>query len=108
MRIVLKAEPPVCSADLPLEVRSMSASGLVVLSSGQVSAGLDGQLRSGQLEEGTALRFAIDLAGRTVQLQARLVWLELTDAEREAELEMIVDAGEESGWEELRQAMAEG
>ena len=107
MKIILKAEPPVCSADLSLEVQSISESGLVVLSCGQVPHGLDGQLRSGQAEEGTPLRFAFDRGGRTLPLQARLIWAELSNEPEAAELELIVDTGEEAGWEELRQAMAE-
>lgn len=106
MRVVLKGELPVCSADLSLEVQSISDSGLVVLSCGEVPSGLDGQLRSGQAEEGTALRFALHLGSRTLPLQARLVWVEVSNEPEAAELEMIVDAGEEAGWEELRQAMA--
>lgn len=105
MKIVLKAEPPLCNADLPLEVQSISDSGLVVLSCGRVPSGLDGQLRCGQAEEGTALRFALSLGGRTLPLQARLVWAELVDEDEAAEIELIVDAGEEAGWEELRRVM---
>jgi hypothetical protein len=107
MKIVLKAEPPVCSRDLPLEVESISSSGLVVLSCDQVPRSVDGQLRSGQAEEGTALHFAFDAGGRVIALQARLVWAEFSN-EQETELELIVDAGEEAGWQEVRRAMAGG
>lgn len=114
--MVLKAEKTAFSADLPLDVQSISSSGLVVLSANQIPMILNSELsRVSEAEEGTPLRFVAEVGERKLPLKARLVWLDLSGNQTDntppetvqPRLELIVDTAEEPGWQELHDLLAQ-
>jgi hypothetical protein len=103
-RLSLAAGPLARDTALVLEVQSISPSGLAVFSAAcapdQVDAGL-----LGDPPEGEALTFVLERDGRSMTLQASLVWVELSSEQR---LELIVDTGDQPGWLEVQSALATG
>jgi len=92
---------------LPLEVQSMSPSGLAVLTAACAPPQVDpGAL--GDPQEGDALTFVLEKDGRSMTLQASLVWLELSSGPASGQrLELIVDTGDQPGWREVQSALAQ-
>lgn len=90
---------------LPLEIQSMSPSGLVVLRSDRAPSGIDERLLGDPLRESEPLTFVLEKDGRHVTLQANLVWLEVSSAANERQLELIVDTGDSPGWWEVHTAL---
>jgi hypothetical protein len=91
--------------ELPLEVESISPSGLVVLSADRPPTGFDERLL-GSPQESEPLRFVLEKDGRQVTLQASLVWFEVSSDHPDVRrLELIVDAGDQPGWWEVHTAV---
>jgi len=92
---------------LPLEVQSMSPSGLAVLTAAYGTPQLDPRAL-GNPQEGDALTFVLEKDGRSTTLQASLVWLEVSGAQPSGQrLELIVDTGDQPGWREVQSALAQ-
>jgi hypothetical protein len=87
---------------LPLELQSMSPSGLAVLTAAEAPPQVDSRAL-GNPQEGDALTFVLETDGRSMTLQASLVWFELSSGQR---LELIVDTGDQPGWREVQSALA--
>ncbi|MDX2165429.1 MAG: hypothetical protein SF182_00120 [Deltaproteobacteria bacterium] len=87
---------------LPLEVQSMSPSGLAVLTAAGAPPQVDSRAL-GNPQEGDALTFVLEQDGRSMTLQASLVWFEVSNGQR---LELIVDTGDQPGWREVQSALA--
>jgi hypothetical protein len=90
---------------LPLEVQSMSPSGLVVLRSDRAPSGFD-ERSFGDPGESEPLTFVLEKDGQHLTLQANLVWLEVSSAEQDRQLELIVDTADRPGWWEVHTALA--
>lgn len=103
-RLSLAAGRLAREAALPLEVQSVSPSGLAVFS----AACAPHQVDAGLLDappEGEPLIFVLEKDGQSMTLQASLVWVELSAEQR---LELIVDTGDQPGWLEVQSALAAG
>ncbi|MGE0517685.1 MAG: hypothetical protein AB7P78_01610 [Candidatus Binatia bacterium] len=90
---------------MPLEVQSISAAGLAVLT------GFCGSLRIDQgavdAQTGEALTFVLERNGESMMLRANLVWLELSGEPDDTQrLELIVDTTDQPGWWEVQSALA--
>lgn len=109
MKLTLEAGQLSPSAKLPLEVQSISPSGLAVLTAAcpPTAAGKDMLGHPGQ--SGDALTFVLEKDGRSLTLQASLVWVELSNEQPTGQrLELIVDTGDQPGWWEVQSALAGG
>ena len=106
MKLILEAGQLSPGAKLSLQVQSMSPAGLVVLTADQAPSNLDRRLLGDGAADGEPLTFVLEKDGRSVTLQANLVWLDLTTGTDEPSLEMIVDTGDEPGWWEVHTALA--
>ena len=106
MKLTLEAGQLSPSATLPLEVQSISPSGLAVLIAACAPADLDKRALGDRSQSGESLRFVLEKDGRSLNLQANLVWVELS-AEQPAgqRLELIVDTGDQPGWWEVQSAL---
>ena len=92
---------------LPLEVQSMSPSGLAVLTAAGAAPQVDPRAL-GNPQEGDALTFVLEKDGRSTMLQASLVWLEVSSGPLSGQrLELIVDTGDQPGWREVESALAQ-
>jgi hypothetical protein len=91
---------------LPLEIQSVSPSGLVVLRSDRAPSDLDEHLFGDPSAESKPLTFVLETEGRHVTLQANLVWLEVSNAEQQRQIELIVDTADSPGWWEVHTALA--
>jgi len=87
--------------DLPVEIESISESGLAVLHAENPPADLHQHLLS-DVPCGEIIRFVHQSDGRNAILAASLVWMELTEASR---LDLIVDTSDEPGWAALGAAL---
>ncbi len=83
--------------DLPVEIESISTSGLAVLHTANPPADLHQHLLS-EVPCGETIRFVHEKNGASAVLEASLVWLELTDRPR---LDIIVDTSDQPGWAAL-------
>lgn len=109
MKLTLEAGQLSPSAKLPLEVQSMSPSGLAVLTAAcpPTDVGKDGLGNPGQ--SGDTLTFVLEKDGRSLTLRASLVWVELSNEQPAGQrLELIVDTGDQPGWWEVQSALAGG
>jgi hypothetical protein len=104
MKLSLEAGQP--GFALPLEIQSMSPSGLVVLTSSQPPHELDERLLAHPDHENEVLTFLLEKDGQQTTLQANLVWLELSKEETQPRLELIVDTGDQPGWWEVHTALS--
>ena len=103
MKLTLEAGPLSPSATLPLEVQSISPSGLAVLTADCEPTALD----NSTLAE--TLTFGLEKDGRSLTLHASLVWVELSNEQPAGQrLELIVDTSDQEGWWEVQSALAEG
>ncbi len=92
---------------MPLEIQSISPSGLAVLTADNAPSGLL-QNPLGDLDQETeSLTFLLEKDGRSITLQANLVWLELTDEKAKGRMELIVDTSNEPGWWEVHTAFTQ-
>jgi hypothetical protein len=108
MKLTLEAGLLSPSATVPLEVQSISPSGLAVLTAASTPADLEGALGD-RSQSGDALTFVLEKDGRSVTLQASLVWVELSGEQPTGKrLELIVDTGDQPGWWEVQSALAGG
>ncbi len=93
-------------ARLPLEVQSISAAGLTMLTAGCGTTPVDKQA-IGDPQTGDVLTFVLERDGQSTVLQANLVWLELSDGTAdEQRLDLIVDTSDRPGWWEVQSALA--
>ena len=90
-RLTLAASPLARDATLVLEVQSISPSGLAVFSAPCTPNQVDPEVL-GNPPEGETLTFALERDGKSMTLQASLVWVELSAEQR---LELIVDTGDQ-------------
>jgi hypothetical protein len=108
MKLSLEAGPLSPTMQLPLEVQSISPSGLAVLTSACPPPGFDRKAFGTGTQEGEALTFLLEKDGRSLTLRASLVWAELSSEQAAGErLELIVDTGDQPGWWELQAALAQ-
>jgi hypothetical protein len=107
MKLSLEAGPLSPSTQLPLELQSMSPSGLAVLTSSGFPAGFDQRAFGARNhQEGEPLTFVLEKDGRSLTLHASLVWAELLNEQPAGDrLELIVDTGDQPGWGELQSAV---
>ncbi|MEO8605381.1 MAG: hypothetical protein ABI629_22620 [bacterium] len=91
---------------LPLELQSMSPSGLAVFTAASTPPQVDPNA-IGNAQEGEALTFVLEQDGRSTTLQASLVWLEVSGEPTHGQrFELIVDTGDQPGWREVQSALA--
>ena len=104
MRLTLQPGQLWKRVHVPLQVESISPSGLVVLTADRPPAGLEGCDASGRVQDGECLTFVLEKDGHRVTLQGTLVWLELMvgGEDRNRQLELIVDTGGWPGWGEVQ------
>ena len=106
MKLTLEAGRLSPSAKLPLEVQSISPSGLAVLTAA-CAPDIDRRLFGNPGQSGDELTFVLEKDGRRLTLQANLVWVELSSERTAGEwLELIVDTGDKPGWGEVEAALA--
>ena len=109
MKLTLEAGPLSPSATLPLEVQSISPSGLAVLTADCEPTALDNSTLAESGPNGEALTFVLEKDGRSLTLHASLVWVELSNEQPAGQrLELIVDTSDQEGWWEVQSALAEG
>ena len=108
MKLTLEPGQLSPSAKLPLEIQSLSPSGLAVLTAAcPPTYGRSGLGNPGQ--SGDTLTFVLEKDGRSLTLQASLVWVELSNELPAGQrLELIVDTGDQPGWWEVQSALAGG
>ena len=107
MRLTLEAGRLSPKAELPLEVESISPAGLAVLTFAGAPTDLDQSALGDHSESGEALNFVLEKDGRSLPLQARLVWVELSNDQPAGQrLELIVDTLDQPGWLEVQSALA--
>jgi hypothetical protein len=107
MKLTLEAGQLSPSATLPLEVQSISPSGLAVLIAACAPADLDRGTLGDRSQNGESLRFVLEKDGRSLTLQANLVWVEVSNDDAAGQrLELIVDTGDQPGWWEVQSALA--
>jgi len=80
--------------DLPVEIDSISESGLAVLHAENPPSDLHEHLLC-DVPCGETIRFVHENNGASAFLEASLVWMELTDRPR---LDLIVDTSDRPGW----------
>jgi hypothetical protein len=103
MKLSLEAGPLSPQMPLPLEIQSISPSGLAVLTSASPPAGFDRRVFGAANQEGEPLTFVLEKDGRSVTLHASLVWAEVSNEQPTGDrLELIVDTGDQPGWGELQ------
>lgn len=106
MKLTLEAGQLTPGADLSLQVQSISPFGLAVLRAAETPDGLDPRLLGTHAQEGESLTFVLEKDGRSIALQASLVWLgSPTEQTTGQELELIVDTSDETGWWEVHTAL---
>ena len=109
MKLTLEAGQLSPSATLPLEIQSISPSGLAVLTSACAPTDLDKRALGDRSQSGEALTFVLEKDGRSLTLHASLVWVELSSEPPTGQrLELIVDTGDQPGWWEVQSALAGG
>ncbi len=109
MKLTLEAGQLSPSATLPLEVQSISPSGLAVLTSACAPTDLDKRTLGNRSQNGEALTFVLEKDGRSLTLRASLLWVELSNEQPAGQrLELIVDTGDQPGWWEVQSALAGG
>jgi len=109
MKLTLEAGQLTPSMTLPLEVQSISPSGLAVLTSECAPTDLDRNTLGDRSQSGDALTFVLEKDGRSLTLRASLVWVELSSEQPAGQrLELIVDTGDQPGWWEVQAALAGG
>lgn len=109
MKLTLEAGQLSPRATLPLEVQSISPSGLAVLTSACAPSDLDQSALGDRGQSGESLTFVLEKDGRSLTLHASLVWLELSNEQPTGQrLELIVDTGDQPGWWEVQSALAGG
>ena len=107
MKLTLEAGRLSRSAKLPLQVQSISPSGLAVLTAACTPADVDQSVLGNPGRSGDALTFVLEKDGQSVTLQASLVWVELSNERSAGErLELIVDTGDQPGWREVEAEFA--
>jgi hypothetical protein len=107
MKLSLEAGPLSPAMQLPLEVQSISASGLAVLISA-CPPGFDKRTIGASDQQGAPLTFVLEKDGRSLTLRASLVWAEFSSEPPAGQrLELIVDTGDQPGWWELQSAFAQ-
>ena len=107
MKLMLQRDRLAMRVQVPLQVESVSPSGLVVLTAERPPAGFESSDLGGHVQDGECLTFVLEKDGHRVTLQGTLVWLELKGSadERNRELELIVDTGGWPGWGEVQDAL---
>lgn len=109
MKLTLEAGQLTPSMTLPLQVQSISPSGLAVLTSECAPRDLDRNVLGDRSQGGEALTFVLEKDGRSLTLRASLVWVELSNEQPAGQrLELIVDTGDQPGWWEVQSALAGG
>jgi hypothetical protein len=109
MKLTLEVGPLSPKAEMPMEVQSISPAGLAVLTAAAAPATFDRQALGDGNQSGEALTFLLEKDGRSLTLQARLVWVELSDDQHAGQrLELIVDTVDQPGWWEVQSALAAG
>jgi hypothetical protein len=109
MKLTLEAGRLSPQVELPLEVQSISPAGLAVLTFAGAPPGFDANALGGPSEQDEALSFVLEKDGRTVALQARLVWVEFSNDQPAGDrLELIVDTVDQPGWLEVQSALSTG
>jgi hypothetical protein len=107
MRLSLAVGKLSPSVNLPLEVQSISPSGLAVLTAPCAPSDVNRGLLGSGTPEAEPVRFVLEKDGRSTTLQASLVWVELSsDQPAGQRLELIVDTGDQPGWWEVQSALA--
>lgn len=106
MKLTLEAGQLSPSVTLPLEVQSISPSGLAVLTAACAPTDLDRNTLGDRSQSGESLRFVLEKDGRSLTLLASLVWVEVSnDHPPGPRLELIVDTGDQPGWWEVQSAL---
>jgi hypothetical protein len=109
MKLTLEAGQLSPNATVPLEVQSISSSGLAVLTATSAPADLDTGTIGDRSQAGDPLTFVLEKDGRSLTLHASLVWVELSNEQPDGQrLELIVDTGDQPGWWEVQSALAGG
>jgi hypothetical protein len=94
------------TVNMPLEVQSISASGLAVLISASTPSDFNRSAVGSGPPEAGPLRFVLEKDGHSQTLQASLVWVELSNEPAAGQrLELIVDTGDQPGWWEVQSAL---
>ncbi len=107
MKLTLEAGQLSPTSQLPLEVQSISTTGLAVLTAAAAPEDLDKNALGDRSQNNESLTFVLEVEGRRVTLRASLVWIELSnDASAQERLELIVDTGDQPGWCEVQAALA--
>lgn len=104
MKLSLETTQDKPGIELPLQIQSISPSGLVVLTADGAPIEVNERLLGDPGHENETLTFVLEKDGRQTTLQANLIWVEMTDSE-ERRLELIVDTADEPGWWEVHRAL---
>jgi hypothetical protein len=107
MKLSLETKQMKPGIGLPLQIQSISPSGLVVLTADKPPFDINEHLLRDPGQENETLTFHLEKDGRQMTLQANLVWVEVTDSEaKERRLELIIDTADEPGWWEVHTALS--
>lgn len=108
MKLSLEVGPLSPASTLPLEVQSISASGLAVLTSAAPPGAVDKRTLGERNQAGEPLTFLLEKDGRSLTLRASLVWAELSsEPPAGLRLELIVDTENQPGWWELQSTLGQ-
>lgn len=107
IKLSLAAGPLSPTVNMPLEVQSISATGLAVLISASTPSDFNRAAVGGGTPEAEPLRFVLEKDGHSQTLHASLVWVELSNepSAGQPRLELIVDTGDQPGWWEVQSAL---
>jgi hypothetical protein len=109
MKLTLEAGQLSPSSELPLEVQSISSSGLAVLTAAAPPRDLDRSTLGDRTQAGESLVFVLEKDGHSITLRANLLWLDVSSEPSAGErLELIVDTGDQPGWWEVQSALPGG
>jgi hypothetical protein len=109
MKLTLEAGQLSPSGELPLEVQSISSSGLAVLTAVSPPRDLDRSTLGDRTQAGESLVFVLEKDGHSITLRANLLWLDVSSEPSAGErLELIVDTGDQPGWWEVQSALPGG
>jgi hypothetical protein len=102
MKLAIRGGQLSPQGDLPVEIESISDSGLAVLHAANPPADLHEHLLC-DVPCGQTIHFVLADNGSPATLEASLVWMELTNQPR---LDLIVDTSDQPGWAALGAAGA--
>jgi len=104
MKLAIRGGQLSPQGDLPVEIESISDSGLAVLHAANPPSDLHEHLLS-EVPCGQTIHFVVAENGSPAALEASLVWMELTN---QPCLDLIVDTSDQPGWTALGSAAAPG